>query len=127
MVEGEGEKCSTKLPFQQRLRQGMFIERKMSSQYLSKFMIMCPVGAFPTPISSSTSTSQGSNPKTSIAPTGIELKDGRKFICALVLPSPMGDAYELDVTRQYEIAVDEMEREFEMEYDASSRCYYITL
>ncbi|KAG4413928.1 hypothetical protein IFR04_012943 [Cadophora malorum] len=127
VVEGEGEKCSTKLPFQQRLRQGMFIERKMSSQYLSKFMIMCPVGAFPTPISSSTSTSQGSNPKTSIAPTGIELKDGRKFICALVLPSPMGDAYELDVTRQYEVAVDEMEREFEMEYDASSRCYYITL
>ncbi|KAH7379751.1 diatom spindle kinesin 1 [Cadophora sp. MPI-SDFR-AT-0126] len=119
------------LPFQQRLRPGMFIERKTSSQYLSKFMIMCPVGAFPTPSQTQNAAQsqqdKNPNPKPSIAPTGIELKDGRKFICALVLPSPMGDAYELDVTRQYEVAVDEMEREFEMEYDASSRCYYITL
>lgn len=94
-------------------------------------MIMCPVGSFATSTSTS-STPQASGfqareQKPLIAPTGIELKDGRKFICALVLPSPMADAYELDVTRQVEIAVDEMEKEFLMEYDASSRCYYITL
>ncbi|PVH88194.1 diatom spindle kinesin 1 [Cadophora sp. DSE1049] len=132
--EGSGSE-TVSVQFQKRLRPGMFIERKMSSQYLSKFMIMCPVGAFPNSTSTPTSTPSQTtnqqdkhpNPKPSIAPTGIELKDGRKFICALVLPSPMGDAYELDVTRQYEVAVDEMEREFEMEYDASSRCYYITL
>ncbi|KAH7327163.1 P-loop containing nucleoside triphosphate hydrolase protein [Rhexocercosporidium sp. MPI-PUGE-AT-0058] len=120
---------STTVPFQQHLRPGMFIERKNSSMYLSKFMIMCPVGSF-TISSSSQSQAPGpevSQPKSSVAPTGIELKDNRKFICALVLPSPMADAYELDVTRQFEIAVDEMEKEFLMEYDASSRCYYITL
>ncbi|KAG4439077.1 hypothetical protein IFR05_005419 [Cadophora sp. M221] len=127
------------MPFHQRLRPGMFVERKMSSQYLSKFMIMCPAGSFASSSSTSTSTStstssqtptpdpQTSHHKQLIAPTGIELKDGRKFICALVLPSPMADAYELDVTRQFEIAVDKMEREVLMEYDASSRCYYITL
>lgn len=93
----------------------------MSSQYLSKFMIMCPSGSFPA------SAGTGSEVKNVIAPTRIELKDGRKFICALVLPSPMADAYELDVTKQFEVAVDEMDKEILMEYDPSSRCYYITL
>ncbi len=92
----------------------------MSSQHLSKFMIMCPSGSFPT-------SAESAAVKDAIAPTGIELKDGRKFICAVILPSPMMDAYELDVTKQFEIAVDEMDKEILMEYDPSSRCYYITV
>ncbi|KAK0114313.1 hypothetical protein ONS95_013807 [Cadophora gregata] len=57
--DGSG-KDTASVPFQQRLCPGMFIERKMSSQYLSKFMIMCPVGAFSSSTPNSTSNSASS-------------------------------------------------------------------
>ncbi|KAL2061256.1 hypothetical protein VTL71DRAFT_7529 [Oculimacula yallundae] len=120
----EASSKDSNVPFQKRLRPGMFIEREKAPQYLKKFMIMCPVGAF----SSDEDKDKNTIPTAGqTSPQESQTEDVRKFVCALVLPSPMADAYELDVTKLFEIAVDEMEKELLMEYDAASRCYYMTL
>lgn len=107
-------------PFYERIRPGMFVQLKCDDPtrvHVSKFMIMAPKGAFD---SASTKAEKA-------AVAGREGASGQRYICALVLPSPMGDAYELDVKHQGVIGIDEMEKELLMEYDPASRCYYMTV
>ena len=100
----------------------MFIQKEdivSASVHISKLMVMAPEGAF-----------EDASQELEIPTTtgcGTSSPSNRKYICALVLPSPMGDAYEIDVNNQVVVGVDEMEKELLMEYDAASRCYYINI
>ena len=52
--------------------------------------------------------------------------DGRaQYLCALVTPGPVAEAYELNLWRHTVIAVDDMEKEVILEYDPSARYYYV--
>lgn len=51
----------------------------------------------------------------------------RRFICALVGPSIMTDAYELHVSNQDMFCVKDMAAEVLMEYDVATRYYYMDL
>jgi len=53
--------------------------------------------------------------------------DERRFICALVGPSIMTDAYDLFVSKQDTFRVKDMAAEVLMEYDMATRYYYIDL
>ncbi|KAG9236671.1 diatom spindle kinesin 1 [Amylocarpus encephaloides] len=106
------------LPFHERIRAGMFIQMKCTDpdkEHMSKVMIMAPERAFDRPGSG--------EPEEGIGGSG----NSRRYVCALVLHSPMAGAYEVDVTRQVVIGIDEMEKEFLMEYEPVTRCYYMTI
>lgn len=50
-----------------------------------------------------------------------------KYLCAAVSPGVMAEAYELSVWRQAVVDVAQMEGEVIMEYDSSTRYYYMAL
>lgn len=56
-----------------------------------------------------------------------QTKEGRKFMCALVGPSIITDAYELYVEKTGAYAVKDMAKEVLMEYDLATRYYYMDL
>lgn len=120
---GDAQQKAPTQPFYERIRAGMFVQRKCvdaTKDYLSKVMIMAPEGAFGDASSNPDGAGTGAGER---APAC----SSQRYICALVLPSPMGDAYEIDVNHQGVVGVDEMEMELLMEYDQATRCYYINL
>ena len=52
---------------------------------------------------------------------------GSKYICAAVAPSIMVDAYELFVSQQRIVRIEDMEAEVLMEYDSAMRYYFMTV
>ena len=52
---------------------------------------------------------------------------GARYLCALVTPGLMAEAYELNLWQQVVIDVDVMDKEVFLEYDAGTRYYYISL
>lgn len=49
-----------------------------------------------------------------------------KFLCALALPSTMGQSYEVHLWRQVVVPVQQMLSEVVLEYDAATRYYYVS-
>jgi kinesin family protein 2/24 len=52
---------------------------------------------------------------------------GARYLCGLVTPGQMAEAYELNLWRQIVIEVGMMEKEVILEYDAGTRYYYISV
>jgi hypothetical protein len=72
-----------------------------------------------------------SRPEDFIVPTKedaeVGKEDERKFVCAMVGPSVMTQAYELYVAQLTTRPVSHMEAEVLMEYDFATRYYYMDL
>ncbi|KAJ5980433.1 hypothetical protein N7481_007731 [Penicillium waksmanii] len=49
-----------------------------------------------------------------------------KFLCALALPGPMGQSYEVHLWRQAVVPVQQMLSEVVLEYDPATRYYYVS-
>jgi kinesin family protein 2/24 len=52
---------------------------------------------------------------------------GARYLCGLVTPGLMAEAYELNLWRQIVIDVGTMEKEVILDYDAGTRYYYISV
>lgn len=107
-IAAEPVKIRDKTPFQGRIKPGMFIRLKPGvAKYegINLVMIMSPAT------------------REDFETDGEE----RRFICALVGPSIMTDAYELHVDRQDTFSVKNMAAEVLMEYDLATRYYYMDL
>ncbi|KAH8667607.1 diatom spindle kinesin 1 [Tricladium varicosporioides] len=101
-------------PFHERLRPGMFIRIKPTKPgqvYIPIVMVMSPASGF----EGATGTNGEENSK----------KAG--YICCIVMPSPMKNAYELDVRHQSIFKIEEMDKELLMEYDQATRYYFLTI
>lgn len=100
-----------KTPFQERLKTGMFIRRQRADEKADPIefaLILSPVGAF--------------EKSGVLAETPV---DKRKYIVADVQPSPMTDAYTIDLAYTRLIGVEDMEKEVFMEWDNATRYYYM--
>lgn len=97
-----------KTPFKERIRPGMFVRISPEASKLSGvdiLMIMSPLQA-------KDFDGQG---------------EERQFVCAVVGPSIMADAYELHLSKLDTYSVKDMTAEILMEYDMATRYYYIDL
>lgn len=95
-------------PFQTRIKPGMFVRVNpgvAKFEGITLAMIMSP------------------STREDFAPEG----DDRRFVCALVGPSILTQAYELHVNMQQTLSVKEMAAEVLMEYDQATRYYYMDL
>ncbi|KPM39756.1 hypothetical protein AK830_g6811 [Neonectria ditissima] len=57
---------------------------------------------------------------------GTESK-GPRYLCAIVTPAIMSEAYDLHLWRQVVVEVEQMDTEVLLEYDVATRYYYITI
>lgn len=128
---------STEVPFKERLRPGMVVswnEPHVSSSAVDVpgspklAVILCPVEA----VLGTVKDVHGNlvNP-TDSSPDDTEdnngTRSGAKYLCALVTPAVMADAYDLNLWRQIVVDVSVMEKEVLLEYDAATRYYYTSL
>jgi len=127
---------ATTVPFKERIRPGMIVswnqppDRDLALSMpdsLKLASILCPVEA----VQGTVKDVLGNV----VNPTESELTDtkdngtesGARYLCALVIPGPMAEAYELNLWRQIVIDVGMMDKEVFLEYDAGTRYYYISV
>jgi kinesin family member 2/24 len=104
-------------PFQQRVRPGMVVRFKpyRDTGPTNMAMVMCPDWAIETEIK---------NLRGEVVKVGTQ-EGPRKYLCALISPAIMTDAYDLSAWRQAVIAVEDMEEEMNLDYDAATRFYHL--
>ncbi|EZF19729.1 hypothetical protein H112_05315 [Trichophyton rubrum D6] len=102
------------IPFKERLKPGMFVRVTPQSPNdpIHFLMLLAPEGAFD---------------QTRVAAKENGDGCGSKYICAAVAPSIMVDAYELFVSQQRIVRIEDMEAEVLMEYDSAMRYYFMTV
>jgi kinesin family member 2/24 len=100
------------VPFQERLHPGMIVRimQRSKTDFLQYAMILCPEGAF------------GKDQE-----TREEMSRKRRYICAQISPAVMADAYNLAMEHRKVIAVEDMEAEASMEWDAPTRYWFMTI
>jgi kinesin family member 2/24 len=54
-------------------------------------------------------------------------QEGKKFLCAMVGPAMMPEAYDIHLWQQVVVDVEAMEAEVVLEYDMATRYYYLTI
>ncbi|PQE02892.1 kinesin motor domain-containing protein [Rutstroemia sp. NJR-2017a BVV2] len=103
------------VPFKERIQPGMVISWKKTSgdgeegstpDGINLAVVLSPV-------SNTQATSGKANP-------------GSQYICAVVTQGIMAEAYEINLWRQVVVDVESMEKEVVLEYDQSTRYYYIS-
>ncbi|KAI1264915.1 P-loop containing nucleoside triphosphate hydrolase protein [Xylariaceae sp. FL1019] len=127
---------ATSISFKKRIRPGMVVSCSQTAttgiasgiqEGLNLVLVLSPATAFP-------GVSSGVITNTNIANDGLQ-SDGlehrgltnARYLCALVVPSQMAGAYELNIWSQLVVDVEQMESEVILEYDASTRYYYVTV
>jgi kinesin family member 2/24 len=100
------------VPFQERLHPGMIVRitRRSRTEFLQYAMILCPEGAFE------------KDPK-----NREEMMGKKRYVCAQISGAVMADAYNLAMEMKKVIAVEDMEAEVSMEWDAPTRYWFMTI
>ncbi|KAL4867264.1 P-loop containing nucleoside triphosphate hydrolase protein [Aspergillus spectabilis] len=97
-----------KLPFQERIRPGMVIR-------------------WTPPADSDAPADQNQNLALVLAPDGDAVGKGENYLCAVVLPGTLANAYEVHLWQQVVVNVGDMKGEVLLEYDAATRYYHIAV
>jgi kinesin family protein 2/24 len=116
------------VPFKERICPGMVVSWKqhpggddLPDEFMLAF-VLCPAEGIPTNLKDATGNLVSSHR---------DLKDkstvGARYLCALVTPALMAEAYEVNLWQQTFIDIDMMEKEVFLEYDAGTRYYYISV
>ncbi|KAI0160542.1 P-loop containing nucleoside triphosphate hydrolase protein [Xylariaceae sp. FL1272] len=127
---------ATSIPFKQRVRPGMVVSCSEIATTISAsgtqdgpnlVLVLSPATAFSRVSGGVTTNTDITND----SPQNDGLKNrtltNARYICALVVPSLMAGAYELNMWSQVIVDVEQMEREVILEYDPSTRYYYVTV
>ncbi|KAF2801423.1 diatom spindle kinesin 1 [Mytilinidion resinicola] len=107
-------------PFATRIRPGMFVRYNPSHPTgldTNIATILCPDWAVETKVKDY----YGKEVK------GMKGEGERRYLCAMVAPSIMPGAWELDLARQCVVEVREMEAEVLMEWDVATRYWFMTV
>lgn len=128
----ELDTATNALPFKNRIRPGMVIRWtppadfpvRLPSQNLA--LVLCPHHAVEPHVRDILGNQvnpelQGGEGK---GEGGID--KSQRYLCAMVLPGALANAYEVNMWRQVVIDVTAMEAETLLEYDSATRYYYIT-
>ncbi|KAK6069433.1 kinesin motor domain-containing protein [Seiridium cupressi] len=123
---------ATEMPFKERIRPGMVVSWNGSSEHCSALrlpeglklaVILCPAESVKDTLINVIDLADNEHAKAK--ETG---KQGIiRYLCALLTPGLMAEAYELNLWRQIIIDVNMMEGEVILEYDAGTRYYYISV
>lgn len=126
---------ATALTFKERIRPGMVVSwNQPPSRDLALSMpddlqlavVLCPVeaaqGTVKHILGNVVNPTEGGHTGTKVNGTD----RGARYLCGLVTPGLMAEAYELNLWRQIVIDVGMMEKEVILEYDAGTRYYYIS-
>lgn len=119
----QGPTAST-VPFKERIRPGMVVswkepsEQSDGSESLKLAVVLAP--------------RDGTNGFNRFFKDGTGAVKEREvntpsYLCALVVPGVMADAYEVHLWRQVVVGVNTMEKEVGLEYDAATRYYYVSV
>jgi kinesin family protein 2/24 len=127
---------ATTVPFKDRIRPGMVVswhEHPDRGSALSTLdvlelaVVLCPVAA----LHGNVKDVHGNvvNPLKSKPTSGGEPGTGisSRYLCALLTPGLMAEAYELNLWQQIVIDVRMMDKEVFLEYDGGTRYYYISV
>jgi kinesin family protein 2/24 len=109
-----------KIPFKDRIRPGMFVKYKPSQPTGIKFnlaTILCPDWAVETNVKDWKGNEVA----------GIKGEGARRYLCALVAPAVMNDAFQVSIWRQQVIDVEDMEMEVNLEFDPATRFYFMAI
>ncbi|KAK7421632.1 hypothetical protein QQX98_002099 [Neonectria punicea] len=114
------------VPFKERIRPGMVVSwtppagSSMALPGMNMVVVLSPAPAVANGVSDvpENGVSQGY--------TDTESK-GPRYLCAMVTPAIMSEAYDLHLWRQVVVDVERMDTEVFLEYDVATRYYYIAI
>jgi kinesin family member 2/24 len=126
---------ATAVPFKERIRPGMVISWNQPPgrgsdlgvpDDLKLAAVLCPVEAVQVTVKDilGNVVNPTASEHTATKDNGID--SSARYLCALVTPALMAEAYELNMWRQTVINVSMMEKEVFLEYDAGTRYYFIS-
>lgn len=100
------------VPFQDRIQLGMIVrlKRRWKTESLEHAMILCPEGAF----------EQDQEKR-------LEMMGKKRYVCAQIFGAVMADAYNLAMESKKVVAVEDMDAEVSMEWDAPTRYWFMTI
>lgn len=121
---------ATSVPFKQRIRPGMVVSWKPSRNYwvgmydgMNMVVVLAPVTALGDHVRDVT----GAVVNSPDAGDEAHQAKGKSYLCAMVVPGLLPEAYELNMWRHAVVHEDMMDTEVILEYDAATRFYYIAL
>ncbi|RYP20475.1 hypothetical protein DL765_002774 [Monosporascus sp. GIB2] len=127
---------ATAVPFKERIRPGMVVSWNQPPGHnlplgmpddLKLAVVLCSAeavqGTVKDVLGNVVNPTEGEHTDTNVNGTD----SGARYLCALVMPGLMAEAYELNLWRQIVIDVGMMEKEVILEYDAGTRYYYISV
>ncbi|KAK3689039.1 P-loop containing nucleoside triphosphate hydrolase protein [Podospora appendiculata] len=129
------EPDAASIPFTERIRPGMVVSivplaggvfggYALSGK--SYVLVLCPAAAVGARVRDL--LGEQVNPGRDMdAETGSGRSTADRYLCALVTPGFMAGSYGVNLWRQCVVALDQMEAEVLMEYDAATRYYYMTV
>lgn len=114
---------SSDVPFKERIRPGMVVkwtqpkDSGFHAPHETPFaFILCPVSAM------------GTVPSSVVhQPDAMRSSKERQFLCAMIQPGVMAETYTVDLWRHIVLDVDWFESEAIMQFDESTRYYYLTV
>lgn len=127
--------AGTAVPFKERIRPGMVVSWNEPSgpgsalrvlDGLKLAVVLCPVDAVPRIVKEALGNVRNSTDSAHADTRDKGTSGSVHYLCALVTPGLTAEAYELNMWRQIVVAVDSIEKEVFLEYDAGTRYYYIS-
>lgn len=116
-TDDDTEPAKPEIPFQERLRPGMFVRATRIQAGNEKpciAMLLCPEGSMK-------SLAAGARP------VRLSKIDGKRYICATVSPATYMGAYDVNVQRQIVVSVEDMDEEVFINYDSATRYHFLTV
>lgn len=128
--------AGSEVPFKKRLCPGMavrlfpapdlYLELGLGHDDLKLAVVLCPIEALQdidkNSLGNRLHQAEGKRSGTVDGSPG----GAARYLCAVVTPSPVAEAYQLNLWRQIVVDVVAMEQEVFLEYDAETRYYYIS-
>ncbi|RYP05351.1 hypothetical protein DL764_003844 [Monosporascus ibericus] len=126
----------TTVPFKERIRPGMVVSWNQRPgrglalgvpDDLKLAVVLCPAEAVQGTVKDALGKEVNATESERTHATVNGADSGARYLCALMTPGLMAEAYELNLWRQIVIDVGMMEKEVILEYDAATRYYYISV
>lgn len=122
---------SAAVPFKDRIRPGMVVswtpkQWVPATGELSMVVILSPASAVGSHVRDFQGKSVSAASRGDWDGTG-EDSSQQQYLCAVVAPGVLAEAYEINIWRQVVVDVTAMDQEVILEYDAATRYYYITI
>jgi kinesin family protein 2/24 len=124
------------VPFKERIRPGMVVSWKETSdpdaalstpEFMKLAFVLCPFEAVPGTVNKSLGDILNPAKSEHANVDGNGSQKSTQYLCALVTPAIMAEAYEVSLWQQVVVDVGMMDGEVFLEYDAATRYYYISV